>query len=345
VSEQPTALLAGTNAIRREEFLKTHTQTDWRFISCDMKAEPERFREVAGEADVLIGGGVPDLPATNRLKLYQIPFTGFDWIKEDELPAGVLFCNTYEHETTIAEHVMLGMLEFQIGLLRDTDPHMRKNSYDGRSISSGPMHREMRGATVGIVGYGHIGREIAIRSKAFGMKVMAVSRSVRDEGALVDWYGTVEQMDTLLAESDFVVVCAPLDDVTRGMIGAAQFAKMKSDGVICNVGRGGVVDEAALYTALQSKRIRGGIIDVWYIYPEGEDTNPWPSQFPFQKLDNLIMSPHNSAWTQEMTTRRWTFVADQLDRFARGETLENICFEGTGDPSSIVPVKRGPAEG
>jgi phosphoglycerate dehydrogenase-like enzyme len=345
VSEQPTALLAGKNAILREEFLKTTTQTDWRFISCDMKAEPERFREVAGEADVLIGGGVPELPATNRLKLYQIPFTGFDWIREDELPAGVLFCNTYEHETTIAEHVMLGMLEFQLGLLRDTDPNMRKNSYDGRSISAGPMHREMRGATVGIVGYGHIGREIAIRSKAFGMKVMAVSRSVRDEGDLVDWYGTVEQMDTLLAESDFVIVCAPLDDVTRGMVGAAQFAKMKSDAVICNVGRGGVVDEAALYAALQSKRIRGGIIDVWYIYPEGPEDNPWPSQFPFQKLDNLIMSPHNSAWTQEMTTRRWTFVADQLDRFARGETLENICFEGTGDPSSIKPVKRGPAEG
>src|SRR3546814_14170345 len=108
------------------------------------------------------------------------------------------------------------------------------------------MHREVRGHTVGIVCYGHVGREGAQRCKAFGMRVMAVSRSVRDEGALVDWYGTVAELDRLLAESDFVIVCAPLDDSPRGMIGAAQFAKMKPDAVIGNVGRGEVIDEAAL---------------------------------------------------------------------------------------------------
>jgi len=332
VSDQPTALLAGTSSIRREQFLKDRITTDWRFLVCDIK--DEKFRETVAEADVLIGGGVPDLPPSNRLKLYQIGFTGYDWITPDQLPRGVLFANTFEHESTIAEHVMLGMLEFQLGLMRDTDPMMRAKSYNGRSISSGPMHREMRGHTVGIVGYGHIGREVAIRSKAFGMKVMAVSRTVRDEGDLVDWYGTVDQMDTLLAESDFVIVCAPLDDSTRGMIGTAQFEKMKPDAVICNVGRGEVVDEAALYTALASNRIRGGIIDVWYIYPSKDDPNPWPSRFAFQKLDNVILSPHNSAWTQEMADRRWSFVAAQLDRFARGEPLENVCFEGTGEPAT-----------
>lgn len=343
MSSTPVALLAGKNAIRREQFLKQSVRTDWRFVCCDMK-DPG-FREAAADADVLIGGGVPDLPATNRLKLYQIPFTGYDWIREDELPAGVLFCNTFEHETTIAEHVLLGMLEFQIGLLRDTDPHMRARSYDGRSISAGPMHREMRGATVGIVGYGHIGREVAIRCRSFGMRVMAVSRTPRDEGGLVDWYGTVGEMERLLAESDFVVVCAPLDDSTKGMIGTAQFDRMKPDAVIANVGRGEVIDEAALYTALQSNRIRGGIIDVWYVYPDADNPNPWPSRFPFQSLDNVIMSPHNSAWTKEMADRRWSFVAAQLDRFARGEPVENVCFEGTGDPASIAPVERGPAVG
>src|SRR3546814_732910 len=177
------------------------------------------------------------------------------------------------------------MLEFQIGLMRDTDPMMRAKSYNGRSISAGPMHRELRGHTVGIVGYGHIGREVAQRCKAFGMRVMAVSRTVREEPGLVDWYGTVAEMDRLLAESDFVVVCAPLDDSTRGMIGAAQFAKMKPDAVIANVGRGEVIDEAALYAALAGWRIRGGIIDVWYSYPSKDDPNPWPSRFPFPKLD------------------------------------------------------------
>ena len=184
-------------------------------LVCDIKEEPEQFRDMLSEADVLIAGGVPDWPSSNRLKLYHIPFTGYDWILPDQLPKGAIFCNTHEHETTIAEHVLLGMLEFQIGLLRDIDLHMRAHSYNGRSITSGPMHRELRGGTVGIVGYGHIGREVACRAKAFGMKVMAVSRTVRDEGDLVDWYGTTDQMDTLLVESDFVIVCAPLDETTR----------------------------------------------------------------------------------------------------------------------------------
>ena len=329
MSEQPTVLLIGKNSIRRADFLAEHTETDLRFLSCDPTEEPERFQDVVPEADVLIGGTRVAIPPSNRLKLYQIPFTGYDWITPADLPKGVLFCNTHEHETTIAEHIMLGMLEFQIELMRDTHPMMVEKSYNGRSISGGPMHRELRGATVGIVGYGHIGREVARRCKAFDMRVVAVSRTVRDEGDLIDAYWTVDDgLNRLLAESDFVIVCAPLDETTRGMIGADQFKRMKSDAVICNVGRGEVIDEAAMYEALSSKRIRGGIIDVWYVYPSKDDPNPWPSRFPFQKLDNVILSPHNSAWTEPMTTRRWLFVAKQLDRFVRGEDLENICFEG-----------------
>lgn len=332
MSETPTVLLTGKNSIRRADFLAENTESELRFICCDKEEEPERLQELLPEADIIVGGGGGlKFPATNRLKLYQIPFTGYDWITPPELPKGVLFCNTHEHETTIAEHILAGMLEFQTGLMRDTHPMMVAKSYNGRSISAGPMHREMRGCTVGIVGYGHIGREVARRCKAFDMKVLAVSRTVRDEGDLVDDYWTVaDGLDRLCAESDFVIVCAPLDDVTRGMIGAAQFKVMKPDAVICNVGRGEVIDEAALYEALSSKRIRGGIIDVWYIYPSKEDPNPWPSKFPFQKLDNVILSPHNSAWTEPMTTRRWMFVAKQLDRFVKGEPLENICFEGEG---------------
>ena len=330
MSQKPTVLLAGKNSIRRADFLAKATETDWRFLTCAFSEEPERFAEVLAEADVVVGGDRFPVPAANRLKLFQIPFTGYDWITPPDLPKGVVFCNTHEHETTIAEHILLGMLEFQIGLMRDTHPMMKTKSYNGRSISAGPMHLELRGRTVGIVGYGHIGREVARRCKAFGMSVMAVSRTVRDEPDLVDWYGTVGELDRLLAESDFVIVCAPLDETTRGMIGTAEFARMKPDAIIANVGRGEVIDEAALYAALADQRIRGGILDVWYVYPSKADPNPWPSRFPFQKLDNVILSPHNSAWTEEMSTRRWTFVAKQLDRFARGEPLLNVCFEGQG---------------
>ena len=151
--------------------------------------------------------------------------------------------------------------------------------------------REMRGATVGIIGYGHIGREVAKRCKAFDMRIMALSRTKRDEPEVVDWYGTLEDMDTLLSESDFVIVTAPLNNETRGMIDSAAFGKMKPDAVICNVGRGAVINEAALYEALSGKHIRGGIIDVWYTYPSEKDPNPWPSRFPFRSSTTLSCHP------------------------------------------------------
>ena len=163
MTEKPTVLLAGRNTIRRADFLAAATETDWHIQICDAAEEPERFQRMLAEADVVIGGNRFEVPPGGRLKLYQIAFTGYDWITAADLPKGVVFCNTYEHETTIAEHVLLGMLEFQIGLMRETDPMMRAKSYNGRSISAGPMHRELRGHTVGIVGYGHIGTEVAQR--------------------------------------------------------------------------------------------------------------------------------------------------------------------------------------
>ena len=329
MSKTHRLLLTQPKGSPRYEMLKNNLETDWEIETWSKDDGEDAFRERIATVEVLVGGGVPDLPQGIPLKLFQIPFTGFDWTGPEKIPAGTVVCNTFEHETTIAEHVLAGMLEFQTGLMRETHPVMKEKSFNGRDISKGPMHREMRGATVGIVGYGHIGREVAKRCKAFDMRVMALSRTKRDEPGVVDWYGTLDDMDTLLAESDFVIVTAPLNDDTRSMIDSEAFGKMKSDAVICNVGRGAVVDEAALYEALSGKQIRGGIIDVWYTYPSKKDPNPWPSKFPFQKLDNIIMSPHNSAWSNEMANRRWAFVAANLDRFARGEELQNFCFEGT----------------
>ncbi len=312
-----------------ESGLETKTATDWTITILDAGTERDAIAAAIADVDAIVGGPLPiRIPDNARLRLYQAPFAGYDWIAPADLPGSAVFCNTYEHETTIAEHVLTGMLEFQTELLRVTHPLMRSRSYAGRSINLGPKHRELRGTTIGIVGYGRIGREVARRCKAFDMRVMAVSRHPRDDPERVDWYGTPDQLRTLLETSDFILVCAPGGKATQGMIGAAAFRAMKQDAVVINVGRGEVVDEAALYEALVAKRIRGAVIDVWYVYPSPTEANPWPSRFPFQKLDNIIMSPHNSAWTTAMSDRRWTFVGQNLDRFARGEPLHNVCFTG-----------------
>ena len=330
MSTIPSVLALRDSGMDGCDLLEGKLSTPWTVASASVRDEPEAARARAATADAIVGGPLPGgVPPGARLRLYHAPFAGYDWIGPDDLPAGVAFCNTHEHETTIAEHLLAAMLEWRTGLMRESHPRMRANSWDGRNIVVGPHKLEMRGATVGIVGYGRIGRETARRCKAFDMRVMALSRSGRGEPGLVDWRGTPDRLGELLAESDFVVVCLPGGAATRGYIGAAEFAAMKPEAVVANVGRAETIDEAALYAALAGRRIGGAIIDVWYRYPTAAEPNPWPSRFPFHRLDNVIMSPHASAWTAAMTDRRWSFVAANLDRLARGEPLLDIRFEGT----------------
>ena len=120
----------------------------------------------------------------------------------------------------------------------------------------------------------------------------------------------------VLAQGTFAFVFA--------LVGRAQFALMKPSAVLINVGRGAIVEEEALFEALKSHRIRGATIDAWYgSYPSKDTPRVPPSRFPFHELENLYMTPHTSAWTTGMIDRRWTGIADNLDRFARGEPLRN----------------------
>jgi len=243
------------------------------------------------------------------------------------MPKGCIVCNTFGHEIAIAEYVLACMLELAIGLCK-MDQKFREDSWKDYHPGIGPNHLELFGKTIGIIGYGHIGREVAARAKAFGMNVMAVSRTVYPAPELTS-FKPMANLDQLLAASDYVVVALPLSDETHGLMNAERFSKMKSDAALINVGRGHVVDETDLFTALSEKRIRGAAIDVWYQYPKDGVSDCTPSKHPFEDLENVIMTPHCSGSTDAMRDRRWTFIAANLDRFARGEPLENFCFEGT----------------
>jgi len=322
-------LLAGKQSVTKADFLREHLTTDWRIEACDPAEDRARFEELAPEAAAMVGGHIATpWPATPKLKLFQIPFTGFDFLTPEVLPVGSVVCNTYEHETSIAEHILLTMLELQIGL-RTTHAEFREKSWNGKGPAQSPVHGEVRGKTVGIVGYGHIGHEVAVRARAFQMRVIGVGRRDRDTPPELDWYARIDALPQLCAEADYVVVCAPLNDQTRGMIGTAQFAAMKSSAFVINVGRGPIIDEDALWAALSGKQIGGAAIDVWYNYPSKDAPNPRPSKHPLHELDNIIMTPHNSGWTQEQIDRRWVFVASNLDRLARGEALQNVVMQGT----------------
>jgi len=155
--------------------------------------------------------------------------------------------------------------------------------------------REIAGRTLGVVGFGNIGREMATRARAFGMQVIAHDPLVASWPADFAWVARVE-LDRLAAESHFVTLHLPLTPETRGLIGAAELARMRDDAVLVNCARGGVVDETALVAALKAGRPRGAVVDVF-------EKEPPPADHPLLSLPNVIVTPHLGASTAEAQER------------------------------------------
>jgi phosphoglycerate dehydrogenase-like enzyme len=183
----------------------------------------------------------------------------------------------------------------------------------------------VQGRTLGIVGYGDIGRVAAQRARAFGMRILAVRRDVAaaQRDPLVDEAFPVERRAALLAASDYVVVAAPLTPDTRGLLGPREIAAMKPTAVLVNVGRGPVVDEAALLAALREGRIRGAALDVF-------DEEPLPSGHPFYALENVLLSPHCADNTPGWLEESMRFFLVNLERFRSGEPLLNPVDKSRG---------------
>ncbi len=323
----PTVLIQGAIAANKIDLMRKHAPTGWDVALWDPKQhQPDQFAALAAEADVIVGGSIPTpWPGVPKLKLFQIPWTGFDFTAPEKIPTGVPVANTFEHETAIAEYTLLAMLDWQIRI-GDLDREFRSSGWGGHPTGTAPSHGEIRGKTLGIVGYGHIGHETAVRARAFGMNVIGIRRSARHCAPELDWLGQPDRLDDLMGQSDYVLIACDMNDETIGMIDAGRLAAMKPGGVIINVARGKIIDEDALYEALAARRIGGAVIDTWYNY--GGDA--WPCNRPFQDLDNVIVTPHRSATTEEMHDRRWRFVAAQCVRIERGEAPENIVFVGAG---------------
>jgi len=300
--------------------------TDWDIEVVDTE-DLVAFDRALAHADAMVSMSWKwDLPQARRLKLLQLPGAGTDEIDFAQVPRGTAICNCYEHEIGIAEYVLGSMLEWTIAARR-LDAQFRLGSWAG-SYLCGPRHAELFGRTLGIVGYGRIGREVARRAKPFGMRVVACTRSPVPDAAVADRVDGMERFGELLGEADFIAVTAPLTDQTRGLFDRRAFSAMRPTAVIINVARGAIIDERALYQALAERRIGGAIIDVWYRYPpQGESQGPRPSDLPFHELDNVLMTPHASAWTDGLLPRRNRAVATNLNRLARGEALLNVVRE------------------
>lgn len=182
------------------------------------------------------------------------------------------------------------------------------------------------GTTLGIVGYGDIGRAVARRVRPLGMEVLGVKRRVTEKDrtdGLAQELHLSEDLISVLPRCDYVVVAAPLNDSTRGLMGATELAALKTTAVIINVGRGPVIDEHALIGALSENKIKGAALDVF-------DEEPLPSGHAFYQLENLLLSPHCADHTPDWLDNAMRFFITQFERFRRGEPLANVVDKKLG---------------
>jgi phosphoglycerate dehydrogenase-like enzyme len=222
------------------------------------------------------------------------------------------------YKRSLAEFVIYGCMFFA----KDTRRLLRQQA-EGRWEQY--YMEEIHGTTLGIVGYGEIGRASAAAASAFGMKVLAMRR--RPELSAGDphisgVYGKAELLE-MLAQCDYICVAAPNAKDAIGLIGAEEFAVMKPNAVIINVGRGPVVVESELVKALQEKRIRGAALDVF-------DTEPLPAGHPFYSLENVLLSPHCADRVAGWLDIAMEVFVDNFERFSTGNALMNVVDKQAG---------------
>ena len=178
-------------------------------------------------------------------------------------------------------------------------------------------HMHLADATLGVVGLGKIGSEIARRGLAFGMRVVAVDplRTSAPDGVEKLW--TPERLADLLGLSDFVVIAAPHTPDTEKLFRREQFRKMKRSAFLINIGRGAIVDLADLTAALRAREIAGAGLDVF-------EVEPLPADHPLWSMENVIVTPHIAGYSPRISERHLEVLLDNVSRFVRGEELRNV---------------------
>jgi phosphoglycerate dehydrogenase-like enzyme len=295
-------------------------------LQVEIIADPKELSpEIAATTDILVTNiWRGDYPPAPRVQLVQSVATGIEWIEQAALPRGAPICNAYGHETAIAEYVVMVMLVWNHRFREIESDFRLHSSWQPSWVHSGAPHGEIRGSTLGIIGLGRVGQEVARRAAVFGCRVIAANRSPRPSGDGVERVYPLAALDEMLPLCDTVAICTAFGPETERLIDARRLGQMKRSAFLVNIARGAIIDEDALYAALRDGTIGGAAIDVWWQYPNATEPERRPSRHPFHELPNMIMTPHCSGWTAGMVRRRWDEVAANINRFVRGETLINV---------------------
>jgi phosphoglycerate dehydrogenase-like enzyme len=275
---------------------------------------------------------IPNPAKTPNLRWIQYHYAGIDFIQNTPLAE--------KHEirlTTMSGASAIQEGEYILMSLLALGHHMPELILN-RSKREWPADRwerfaprELNDATVGLVGYGSIARETARMLQPFGCKILAAKKDAmrpEDNGYSIEGHGDpegnyfhrlypIEALNTMLKECDFVVVTLPLTKETFKIIGEEEFHAMKPGAFLVHISRGGVVDEAAMASALQERRIGGAVVDVF-------NQEPLPPDSPLWKLPNLIITPHISGFSPNYKERAGALFVENMRRYLNGEPLFNL---------------------
>jgi phosphoglycerate dehydrogenase-like enzyme len=285
---------------------------------CDDRA---RLAEAIADADAYFGWlDRKAFLAAKNLKWIQSPSTGVDgFLRIPELRESDVLLTSARgtHAACLAESALAMILAFTRGIrafIHRQDQHV----WAGGELRNTLV--ELTGSTLGIVGFGSVGRALAQRAQAFGMRILATDVYPNEKPDYVESLagpkggpeGGPEGLSDLLTASDYVVVTVPLVEETVGLIGEAELAQMKPTAILVGISRGGVIDEEALVAALQEGRLKAAALDVC-------QTEPLPEDSPLWDVDNLLITPHAAGGSQHEVDHVREIFLENVDRFLNGD--------------------------
>jgi phosphoglycerate dehydrogenase-like enzyme len=281
------------------------------------KAPP--LRDHLSGVEVLVGSiGENDFPHADSLKWIQLLSIGaeghmYPTLKESD----VILTNTKDNSSTHLSEQAFALLLSLTRRIREQHEHMKDKTWKRISCE------EISDSTIGIIGMGGVGKAVALRAHAFGMRVLGVDIEDVEKPDFVERIVKPDQLGEIASECDVMVSCVPSTPESHKMIDGDIFGRMKPSSYFINVSRGKVVDEDALIEALQADRLAGAGLDVTYVEPCPPDSRLWD-------LPNVILTAHSAGSSQHVRPRALQVFIDNLHRYVKGEPLEKVVDKQKG---------------
>jgi phosphoglycerate dehydrogenase-like enzyme len=276
--------------------------------------------QLADRAEIMVGWNVPReaVQRSKRLRWIHSTAAGVDQLLYPEiLERNILITTSSGIHQPLVEHVFAMLLAF-VRRLHIAVRNQQERKWDRARVAGG----EVRGLTIGVLGLGSIGAEVAEKAAVFGMRVIGTKRTPAPVPH-VDRVYPPDALPDVLAQSDVIVIALPLTEETRGLLGASEFRMMKPEAIVINIGRGSIIQEAALVRALQERWIGGACLDVF-------EREPLPADSPLWAMENVILTPHVSGGWPGYLDAAVPLFCENLARYLRGAPLLNLVDRSRG---------------